>query len=203
MATWKSPIFSDIRNKLGDNVVFSMWKGRPYMRSYVKPSNPDTNGQKANRLHMATLVAGYQAHIKVTPADVTLWNAAALSQLVSGYNRFIKGMRGVVLSAVTLAAGTFTLHVDSCALPVNEMQIYAARSAGSLIFKGPTCATGTYTDNEWIDAWTATAADVLWLIDVKVLGANVLTYATLADYGYPLYQVNESAGTVVPCVITA
>jgi len=33
MAKWISPIFSDARNKLGDAVVFSNWKGRSYFRS--------------------------------------------------------------------------------------------------------------------------------------------------------------------------
>ena len=203
MATWKSPLFSDIRNKLGENVVFSMWKGRPYMRSYVRPSNPNTNKQKANRLHMATLVAGYQAHIKITPADVTLWNAAALSQLVSGYNRFIKGMRGVVLSAVTLAAGTFTLTVDSCSLPVDEMRIYAARTSGALVFKGPLCSTGIKTAGTWIDSWTPASGDILWLIDMKVVGEATPVYATLQNYGFPLYNVIESTGLIAEVVLTA
>lgn len=52
MAKWKSPLFSDIRNKLGENVVFSMWKGRPYMRSYVTPANPNSLKQAANRDQM-------------------------------------------------------------------------------------------------------------------------------------------------------
>ena len=42
MAKWISPLFADIRNKLGDSVIFSNWKGRPYFRKYAKPSNPKT-----------------------------------------------------------------------------------------------------------------------------------------------------------------
>jgi hypothetical protein len=202
MATWKSPIFSDIRNKLGENVVFSMWKGRPYMRSYVKPSNPDTLAQQANRLHMAALVAQYQAVIKVTPADVTAWNAAALSQLISGYNRFIKGMRGVVLSSVTLAHETFTMTIDSSALPADDLRIYTLVSGGGSVKKGPLCSTGIKTSASWVDAWTPASGDALYLIDTKVAGVTVITPTNLVDYGAALYLVDESAGTAAAIVLT-
>lgn len=203
MATWKSPLFSDIRNKLGDNVVFSMWKGRPYMRSYVKPSNPNTLAQQANRLHMAALVAAYQATIKITPADVTLWNAAALSQLISGYNRFIMGMRGVVLSSPNLSAAAFTITVDSSALPVDEMQIYTLVVGGASVKKGPLCTTGAKTSASWIDAWVPADGDKLYLIDTKVRGATVIDETNLLDYGAPLYLVDEAAGTAVAIELTA
>ena len=202
MATWKSPIFSDIRNKLGENVVFSMWKGRPYMRSYVKPSNPDTLAQQANRLHMAALVAQYQEVIKVTPADVTAWNAAALSQLISGYNRFIKGMRGVVLSSVTLAHATFTMTIDSSALPADDLRIYTLVSGGGSVKKGPLCSTGAKTSASWVDAWTPATGDTLYLVDTKVAGATTITAANLVDYGAALYLVDESAGTAVAITLS-
>ena len=202
MATWKSPIFSDIRNKLGENVVFSMWKGRPYMRSYVKPANPETNGQTANRLHMAQLVSIWQGYIKVTPATLTLWNAAALSQLISGYNRFVKGMRGLVISSVTLAHGTFTLTIDSSKLPANELQLYTLVTGGGSVKKGPLCTAGAKTSADWIDAWTPASGDIIYVIDTKVQGATVITPANLDDYGAVLYQVDESAGTIVACTLT-
>lgn len=202
MATWKSPIFSDIRNKLGENVVFSMWKGRPYMRSYVKPSNPDTLAQQANRLHMAALVADWQTYIKTTPASVTAWNAAALSQLISGYNRFVKGMRGVVLSSVTLAHATFTMTIDSTKLPVDDLRIYTLVSGGGSVKKGPLCSTGEKTSVNWVDAWTPASGDSLYLIDEKVAGATTISPSNLTTYGAPLYLVNETAGTAAAIVLT-
>lgn len=202
MATWKSPIFSDIRNKLGENVVFSMWKGRPYMRSYVKPANPETDGQTANRLHMAALVAVWQGHIKVTPEVLTLWNAAALSQLISGYNRFIKGMRGLVISSVTLAHGTFALTINSSALPANELRLYTLVTGGVSVKKGPITTAGTVTSASWVDAWTPASGDKIYVVDTKVLGETTVTAGNLADYGAQLYQVNESAGTLVPITLT-
>lgn len=202
MATWKSPIFSDIRNKLGENVVFSMWKGRPYMRSYVKPSNPDTLAQQANRLHMAALVADWQTYIKTTPESVTAWNAAALSQLISGYNRFVKGMRGVVLSSVTLAHATFTLTIDSTKLPVDDLRIYTLVSGGGSVKKGPLCSTGAKTSASWVDAWTPASGDSLYLIDEKVAGSTTITALNLTTYGAPLYLADETAGTATAIVLT-
>ena len=101
MAKWKSPIFSDIRNKLGENVVFSMWKGRPYMRSYVTPANPKSLAQTANRLHLAALVTAWQTWIKGVTGVETAWNSAALSQLISGFNRYVKAGRGLVITTCT------------------------------------------------------------------------------------------------------
>ena len=128
MAKWKSPIFSDIRNKLGENVVFSMWKGRQYMRSYTKPANPQTTGQTANRLHMAYLVSYWQSTISTHADIVTLWNAAGLSDLISGFNRFVKALRGYVISAVNLNHASFTMTVDSVSIPANELQLYVRQS---------------------------------------------------------------------------
>ena len=100
MAKWKSPLFSDIRNKLGDTVVFSNWKGRPYMRSFVVPANPQTAAQTAERAHMAAIVDQYQQNVKGTPAHVTAWNVEALKDLISGYNQFTKYGRGITFGAV-------------------------------------------------------------------------------------------------------
>lgn len=202
MAKWKSPIFSDIRNKLGDNVVFSMWKGRPYMRSYVTPANPNSLAQQANRLHMAALVAQYQSVIKVTPADVIAWNAAALPLLISGYNRFVKGMRGVVISALTLAHGTFTMHIDASSLPVDDLQIYTLVTGGGSVKKGPLVGVGTVDSTDWVDAWTPASGDALYVIDTKVQGATIITPANLVHYGAALYLVDEAAGTATPVVLT-
>lgn len=89
MPKWKSPVFSDIRNAIGDNVVFSQWKGRPYMRSYVKPANPRTLKQLANRAVMTNLVKRYQE--LSADADVkAAWNAEALPLVISGFNLFVK-----------------------------------------------------------------------------------------------------------------
>ena len=131
MPKWKSPVFSDLRNAIGDNVVFSQWKGRPYMRSYVKPANPRTNSQKAHREVMKNLVKRYQELIADTGVK-TAWNAEALPFVISGFNLFTKYGRQSKIS-VSPASGNAPLTVTityTCGIPINK--------AGILQFNGTT-----------------------------------------------------------------
>lgn len=201
MALWKSALFSDIRNKLGKQVVFSMWKGRAYMRSYTVPSNPKTNAQTANRLDMARLVTDWQAYIAVTPALVTKWNAAALSELISGYNRFIKGQRGVVVTAVNLAHASLSLTIVSCTLPVNEMRLYAIGNSGANAYAGPVCAPGPVTAGMF-SGWTPATGDYFFVIDEKVRDTTTLTPVNASDYGDVLQKIDETAGTIENMTLT-
>lgn len=103
MAKWISPLFSDIRNKLGDSVVFSSWKGRGYFRAYVIPANPKTKKQEAHRDVLRQLVARYQ-EVVTEVEEIASWNKAALSFLISGYNLFTKYGRKTSISCVTGSA---------------------------------------------------------------------------------------------------
>jgi len=50
MATTKGPLGSlDASGKLADVLVFSKWKGRPYARRLVTPTDPKSDAQLANR----------------------------------------------------------------------------------------------------------------------------------------------------------
>lgn len=89
MPKWVSPIFTDMRNALGTSVVFSRWKGRQYIRSWVKPANPRTLKQMANRDVLRQLVKRWQA-LKGDADAVAAWNKEALPYLISGYNLFTK-----------------------------------------------------------------------------------------------------------------
>lgn len=202
MATWKSPIFSDIRNKLGENVVFSMWKGRPYMRSYVKPSNPDTVAQQANRADMTSLVSNWQSTKAITPATVTAWNAAALSDLISGYNRFIKGMRGFVLDgAPTLAHGSFSITLASTKLPLNQQVLVAVDVSESAVVIAGKQTIAEYTAADF-SGLTPAAGDYFVVWDLGASDGAAATFGTIADYGAPLNYVDEANGVLVPCVLS-
>jgi hypothetical protein len=201
MATWKSPIFSDIRNKLGENVVFSMWKGRTYMRSYVKPSNPNTLAQTANRLDMTRLVEHWQGVIAVIPADVTLWNKAALSDLISGYNRFVKGARGYVFGIVALAAASFEISVISSKLPLNDLRLYAYDLTGPAVIPANKQTLGSYTAADFT-GWTPAAGDYLVLVDEAAAGDTEITTTTCFEFGSQVCFVDEVMGACTPIVVT-
>ena len=106
MAKWDSVLFSDIRNKLGDQVVFSNWKGRGYMRQYVKPSNPNTLKQQAVRDQTRKIIKLFQS--VVTSEDIRgVWNAEALPYTISGYNLYTKfGKKSKISCPGTGTTGT-------------------------------------------------------------------------------------------------
>ena len=126
MAKWVSPLFTDIRNKLGDAVVFSIWKGRPYFRSYVKPANPNTLKQQAHRDVHKKLVKRYQEI--AADADVkSAWNLEALPYQLSGYNLFVKFGRLSKISCPGTASGTGSATVEityTLGLPASKARIY-------------------------------------------------------------------------------
>jgi len=110
LAKWKSPVLSDIRNQVAKGIVFSIWKGRGYFRSYVIPANPRTNPQKAHRAVMAELVKRWQDIID-TDAKKAAWNAVALTLLITGYNLFVKEGRKSIISCPATASGVGSVDI--------------------------------------------------------------------------------------------
>ncbi len=130
MPKWKSPLFSDIRNAIGDNVVFSNWKGRPFFRSYVIPANPNTDKQKAHRLTNTELVKRYQSIMDETGVKAA-WNEVALPYLISGYNVFLKYGRTSSVKA-SVASGSAPLDVTltyECGVPLAYAKMYQLKDA--------------------------------------------------------------------------
>jgi len=126
MAKWKSPLFSDIRNKLGESAVFSIWKGRPYFRGYVIPANPQTNKQQAHRAVLRELVRRWQDIID-TADKKAVWNAEALPYQISGYNLFTKYGRMSKISVPASASGSGTADIEityTLGLPASKAKIY-------------------------------------------------------------------------------
>ena len=210
MATWKSPIFSDIRNKLGDNVVFSMWKGRPYMRSFVKPANPNSLAQQANRAHMAAIVALYQANVKGTAINAAAWDLEALPKLVSGYNAFTmygrKGSQTIVgglkqpgIVITDLTAATLDVELVASAIPADRLAMMTVSAAGAPIEISTKRGLGHYVPGSWVTAPVAT--NVLYVVDTKVLaGADIETTAALYK-GVNHWVPDEATGLLTDMVV--
>ena len=180
MAKWKSPLFSDIRNKLGENVVFSMWKGRPYMRSYVVPANPDSLKQRANRDQMAKIVAMYQANVKGDASIAAAWDVEALPALISGYNRFVSYGRKVTLGVLDLSSTTISIPVTASAIPADRLAVMIY-DLNTTTYKLPTTkrGLGIYTEADFT-AWVPAAGDLIYIADTKVLdGADIESTAAL------------------------
>lgn len=111
MPIWKSPLFSDIRNAIEDNVVFSIWKGRTYFRAHVYPAQPRTPPQMAERDQMRQAVRQWQT-FSANLLAVAEWNKLALPRLISGFNQFISQNRlSKISSPATVAADPAALNV--------------------------------------------------------------------------------------------
>ena len=201
MAKWKSPLFSDIRNKLGENVVFSMWKGRPYMREYVIPANPRSKAQTANRLHMAAIIELYQANVKGTDAHKAAWNVAALPKTISGYNLFCQYGRKDGITITSLVSGSVDVSIDASAIPSDRVSLMTVSAAGVPIEISTKRGLVTYADADWVTGPAAT--DLLYMVDTQILsGTDIETTAAMykaVNHWYP----DEAAGALVPMVITA
>lgn len=125
MPKWVSPIFSDIRNAIGENVVFSQWKGRPYFRTYVKPAQPRTNPQKAHRAVFEKLMKRAQ-QIMADSNVKAAWAKRALEYLITAFNVFMKFGRASWIK-VTPTSGTAPVTVTieyKCGIPLSEARVY-------------------------------------------------------------------------------
>ncbi|RKX53794.1 MAG: hypothetical protein DRP50_05335 [Thermotoga sp.] len=117
-------MFSELLNKLGDQIVGSKWKGRGYFRSYVIPANPKTNKQTAHRAVMQELVKRCQA-VVLDDADVkAAWDNEALPLLISGYNLFVKyGRLSKISVPATGSAGSDITITYTCGIPISKAGI--------------------------------------------------------------------------------
>jgi hypothetical protein len=200
LAKWKSPLFSDIRNKLGENVVFSMWKGRPYMREYVIPANPQTDAQTANRLHMAAIVLLYQTNIKGTAVNKAAWNVEALPKVISGYNIFTEYGRQGLIAITSLVAATLDIELVSSGIPADRLSLMSCSAADVPIEISTKRSLGHYVPGDWVTPPVAT--DKIYVVDTKVLvSPDIETTPKLykaVNHWFP----NETTGLLEPFVIT-
>lgn len=175
MAKWYSVLFSDIRNKLGDQVVFSNWKGRGYIRTYTKPANPNTLKQQANRDHQNKLVKRWQGI--VTTSDIkAAWNEEGRPQELPGYNIFIKYGRKSKISCPATASGsgsatitiTYTLGFAAAKARIFRENV----SSGTLVDITPAEGLSEDPDSTITDTITTSGTYRYWIAcgDVLVPG---------------------------------
>lgn len=72
--------------KLAGTVVFSKWKGRPYVRTLVRPSNPKSGGQTGVRGMFKFLSQNWAG---LTDGNKATWEEPAEQKVVSPFNAFM------------------------------------------------------------------------------------------------------------------
>lgn len=87
MVRVNGPAFSlEASGQLAGALVFSKWKGRPYIRELVKPSNPKSGGQVGIRSMLAFLTKDWQ-NIGSTPQGS--WQDRADAKVISPFNAYV------------------------------------------------------------------------------------------------------------------
>lgn len=180
-----------------------MWKGRPYMRSYVKPANPQTAAQTAERAHMAAIVDMYQQNVKGTGAHVTAWNAEALKDLISGYNQFAKYGRKITFGTVTLAAGTLSIEITESGIPNDRLAVMVYDESGTTYLLPTTKrGLGTYTAADFT-AYTPAADDLVYVVDTKVLSGSDIESTAALYKAVNHWKVDQVNGVIDQLIVTA
>ena len=91
MTRVQGPLFSvTASGTIGDAIVFSNWKGWPYVRSRVIPANPQTNSQQSQRTLLTSGVATWQSVVSQVTGSKTSWDYYASGLGMSGFNRYMK-----------------------------------------------------------------------------------------------------------------
>lgn len=88
MAVVSAPLLSfGASGQVAKSMVYASWKGRPYVRRFTIPSNPQSSGQTLTRSAFSWLNSVW----KVAPENFrTAWVAAAKGQVLTDRNLFIK-----------------------------------------------------------------------------------------------------------------
>lgn len=88
MAQVSAPLLSlDASGSIAGAIVFSKWKGRNYVRSLVKPSNPRSGGQTGMRSMLKFLSQNWGP---LSAANKATWETRADQTTISEFNAFVK-----------------------------------------------------------------------------------------------------------------
>jgi hypothetical protein len=88
MARVTGPLHSDTASgTFAKSLVFSVWKGRPYVRERVIPNNPRSDMQTCTRAMMAFLSNAWYG---LTGGAKATWDLAAAALSISPFNAYVK-----------------------------------------------------------------------------------------------------------------
>ena len=151
MAIVKAPLLSlGASGKIAGTLVATTWKGLKVMREYVKPANPNTVAQAAQRGLFTDAVAAWRNYI--TDSEIrTAWNklAAVSGNPQSGFNKAVSSMvqmfktdpdasycKSVVEGALGIATFTCTnMDDDSEGDEAGDFEIWVGVEAASLLLQ--------------------------------------------------------------------
>lgn len=157
--------------------VYASWKGRPYVRQYVTPANPNSSGQQETRNTFAFLNAVW----RYMPADaVAAWAAYANGFQITDRNAFIKRNLSDLRSEADLTNFIFSPSAN-----------------GGIVAAGMTVTPG---DDQLTVALTAPSLPTGWTI-TQAIAAAVRQQDPQSGTLYPVFVDTDDAAPW-ECVIT-
>jgi hypothetical protein len=126
MARLRSGILGNIRGKVA-GVVGSQWKDKNYLREYIKPANPNTAAQQAQRLKMSIMVA----FCKTLVGPIFNAYTDKFYKSMSGFNHFIKANIALAADPIPYANLLFT---EGKLSPVTALAVEYTTGTGGLVF---------------------------------------------------------------------
>lgn len=186
MAKPSGPLLSlGASGSLAKTLVFSKWKGRPYIRQHVVPGNPQSTAQTLTRDIFANL---NQIWKNAGSLLISPWDRFAVGQVLTGRNAFIgqnvkamrsevdlakmifspgaKGGLGPVSVVSTPGVGTLSLAITEPAIPTGWA---ITRAAAAMIVDG--------TPEGITDFATIEGEDLTTPFVILLTGVAVTTYS--------------------------
>jgi hypothetical protein len=157
MAAVTGPLHSDTASgTFAKSLTFSTWKGRPYVRECVTPSNPKAAKQTGVRSMMGFL-AGQWKSIGASPQ--ASWASLATARLISNFNAFVsvalagwqnlimpQQTNGAARTSTPLTVTTQTLTGGAGQITVTVTPSAATAIWGIAIFRGVTGFVPNWTN---------------------------------------------------------
>lgn len=129
MAKTVAPLLSfSAGGQIANTQVYSKWKGRPYVRRYVVPGNPNTAGQQQTRNSFSWLMnvwkffptgaaaawAAYGDSLKITDRNAFAKQNVAALRTATDLSDFVmspSARSGIIATAMQLTAGSGSINV--------------------------------------------------------------------------------------------
>lgn len=139
MARVVAPLLSfGASGQIGKSQVYSKWKGRPYARRYIIPSNPNTTAQQGVRG-----VFGFLNDLwKYLPGTaLSAWELYAQGSQITARNGWLKQNVAALIGDVTLADLVFSPSAKS-GLQAAAMTVTAGATQLTIALTAPILPTG-------------------------------------------------------------
>lgn len=172
MAKTVAPLLSfDAGGQIAKTQVYSKWKGRPYVRRYVVPANPNTSAQQLTRNTFRFLNDLW----KFFPGGaIGAWNLYGDNSRFTARNGFLKLNVGPLRDQTDLDAMTISPAANG---GIAAASMVVTPSAGTLtvVLTPPSLPTG----------WTVTSAFAAAIRDQDPQTGNIFTVVSGSDNSDP------------------